>query len=136
VAQWLEQQPQVEAVLHPALPSHPGHALWKRDFTGACGLFSVVLRTTSKASLTAFIDALEHFGLGVSWGGYESLVIPFTPGCAGPRWPYQGQAVRLHVGLEDPQDLIDDLRRGLMACSTQDARAQNEEADYDQTCPT
>lgn len=137
VAEWLERQPQVEAVLHPALPSHPGHALWKRDFTGACGLFSVVLRTNSKASLAAFIDALEHFGLGVSWGGYESLVIPFTPGtgCTGPRWPYQGQAVRLHVGLEDPQDLIGDLRRGLLAISTDDSRTTDAEAGSDQTCP-
>jgi cystathionine beta-lyase len=98
----------------------------------------VVLRTTSKASLAAFIDALEHFGLGVSWGGYESLAIPFTPGpgCTGPRWPYQGQAVRLHVGLEDPQDLIDDLQRGLMALSAHDSRTHNQEADCDQTCPT
>ncbi len=133
VAQWLERQPQVEAVLHPALPSHPGHALWKRDFTGACGLFSVVLRATSRASLEAFVDALEHFGVGVSWGGYESLVIPFTPGkgCTGARWPYQGQAVRLHVGLEDPQDLIDDLQRGLLALSARESRAQDKEACAD-----
>lgn len=138
VAQWLERQPQVEAVLHPALASHPGHALWKRDFTGACGLFSVVLRASSRASLEAFVDALEHFGLGVSWGGYESLVIPFTPGkgCTGARWPYQGQAVRLHVGLEDPQDLIDDLQRGLLALSARESRAQNKEASTDQICST
>lgn len=138
VAQWLERQPQVEAVLHPALASHPGHALWKRDFTGACGLFSVVLRASSRASLEAFVDALEHFGLGVSWGGYESLVIPFTPGkgCTGARWPYQGQAVRLHVGLEDPQDLIDDLQRGLLALSARESRAQNKEASADQICST
>ncbi|MFS8981025.1 cystathionine beta-lyase [Cupriavidus necator] len=138
VAQWLERQPQVEAVLHPALASHPGHALWKRDFTGACGLFSVVLRASSRASLEAFVDALEHFGLGVSWGGYESLVIPFTPGkgCTGARWPYQGQAVRLHVGLEDPQDLIDDLQRGLLALAARESRAQNKKAGADQTCST
>ncbi len=136
VAQWLELQPQVEAVLHPALPSHPGHALWKRDFTGACGLFSVVLRTNSRASLAAFIDALEHFGLGVSWGGYESLVIPFTPGMGrtGHRWPYQGQAVRLHVGLEDTEDLIDDLRRGLLALSARDSEAEDEAAGSGEIC--
>nr|WP_116343252.1 cystathionine beta-lyase [Cupriavidus taiwanensis] len=139
VAQWLERQPQVEAVLHPALPSHPGHVLWKRDFTGACGLFSVVLRTNSSGSLAAFIDALEHFGLGVSWGGYESLAIPFTPGknCTGARWPYQGQAVRMHVGLEDPQDLIDDLQRGLMALSAHESSlAALQDAQADQACPT
>ncbi|HSV47572.1 MAG TPA: cystathionine beta-lyase [Ramlibacter sp.] len=117
VAQWLQERPEVEAVLHPALPSHPGHALWKRDFSGACGLFSVVLRTRSQAALTAFVDALVHFGIGVSWGGYESLAIPFTPGAShtGARWPYEGLALRVHVGLEDPQDLIDDLAQGLQA---------------------
>lgn len=114
VAQWLEQQPEVEAVVHPALPSHPGHALWKRDYSGACGLFSVVLRTRDAQAVAAFVDALQHFGIGVSWGGYESLAIPFTPGeHHGARWPYQGSAVRMHIGLEDPQDLIDDLRQAL-----------------------
>jgi cystathionine beta-lyase len=117
VAQWLEARPEVEAVLHPGLPSHPGHALWKRDFTGACGLFSVVLRTTQVEAMTAFVDALEHFGIGVSWGGYESLVIPFTPGAShtGARWPWKGLALRLHVGLEDVSDLTDDLARGFAA---------------------
>ncbi|MFC5522934.1 cystathionine beta-lyase [Polaromonas jejuensis] len=117
IAQWLEDQPDVEVVLHPGLPSHPGHVLWKRDFTGACGLFAIVLRTRSQKALTAFVDALQHFGLGVSWGGYESLAIPFTPGKShvGARWPYQGLALRLHVGLEDTEDLIDDLRHGFEA---------------------
>lgn len=123
VAQWLEQQPQVEAVIHPALPSHPGHAIWKRDFKGACGLFTVVLRASCEESATAFIDALQHFGIGVSWGGYESLVIPFTPGKrhAGARWPYQGRAVRMHVGLEDADDLIADLQQALAALSASEA---------------
>lgn len=117
IASWLEQRAEVEAVLHPGLPSHPGHALWKRDFTGSCGLFSVVLRTTSSTALAAFVDALEHFGIGVSWGGYESLVIPFTPGAShtAPRWPWKGLALRLHVGLEDVVDLTEDLARGFAA---------------------
>ncbi len=117
VAQWLQARPEVEAVLHPGLQSHAGHALWKRDFKGACGLFSVVLATTSQKTLAAFVDSLEHFGLGLSWGGYESLVIPFTPGKAhvGARWPYKGLALRLHVGLEDVEDLLDDLDQGFAA---------------------
>jgi cystathionine beta-lyase len=117
IARWLEGRHDVEAVLHPGLESHPGHELWKRDFTGSCGLFSVVLKTTSKDALTAFVDALNHFGIGVSWGGYESLVIPFTPGKShvGRRWPYVGLALRLHIGLEDVDDLIEDLENGF-AC--------------------
>lgn len=117
VASWLERRAEVEAVLHPALPSHPGHALWKRDFTGACGLFTMVLRTASVPAMHAFVDALEHFGIGVSWGGYESLVIPFTPGAShtGARWPWKGLALRLHVGLEDVPDLLADLERGFAA---------------------
>lgn len=117
VAQWLQGREEVEAVLHPALPDHPGHALWKRDFTGACGLFSVVLKTSSPQDVAAFVDNLKFFGLGVSWGGFESLVVPFTAGAAhtGTRWPWRGQALRLHVGLEDVDDLIDDLAQAL-AC--------------------
>lgn len=123
VAQWLEKQPEIEAVIHPALPSHPNHSLWKRDFRGACGLFTAVLKATDDASVTAFIDALQHFGLGVSWGGYESLAIPFTPGKHhGARWPYRGRAVRIHIGLEDPSDLISDLQQGLAALSVCESR--------------
>ena len=125
VAQWLEQQAEVEAVVHPALPSHPGHALWKRDFRGASGLFTVVLRASEDDSVAAFVDALQHFGIGVSWGGYESLAIPFTPGKHhGARWPYTGKAVRLHVGLEDPEDLIADLNRGLAALAARKSLLQ------------
>jgi len=125
IAAWLEQRPEVEAVMHPGLPSHPGHALWKRDFTGSCGLFSVVLRTQSQTALRAFVDALQHFGIGVSWGGYESLVIPFTPGAShtGKRWPFQGLALRLHVGLEDVQDLQADLSAGFEALARAEANA-------------
>jgi cystathionine beta-lyase len=124
VAEWLSKQPQIEAVMHPALPSHPGHELWKRDFTGACGLFAMVLKPCSPAALEAFIDNLQLFGLGVSWGGFESLVIPFTPGDRTTnRWQYAGQGVRLHVGLEDPEDLIKDLQRGLDAIAAIDTPA-------------
>ncbi|CUJ78714.1 cystathionine beta-lyase [Achromobacter aegrifaciens] len=127
VAQWLEQQAEVEAVVHPALPSHPGHAIWKRDFKGASGLFTVVLRASDDESIAAFVDALHHFGIGVSWGGYESLAIPFTPGKHhGDRWPHKGKAVRMHVGLEDPEDLIADLKQGLAAMvACQDAQQQD-----------
>ncbi len=125
VAQWLEQQAEVEAVVHPALPSHPGHALWKRDFRGSSGLFTAVLRASEDESVAAFVDALQHFGIGVSWGGYESLAIPFTPGKHhGARWPYTGKAVRLHVGLEDPEDLIADLNRGLAALAARKSLLQ------------
>ncbi|MBU4609458.1 cystathionine beta-lyase [Achromobacter sp. GG226] len=117
VATWLEAHADVERVLHPALPSHPGHELWKRDFLGSCGLFAVVLKPQPKAAVTAFIDALQYFGLGVSWGGFESLIIPFDPSGdrVTARWPFDGQALRLHIGLEDTCDLIADLSRGFAA---------------------
>ena len=77
VARWLEARPEVLRVLHPALASHPGHAIWKRDFTGACGLFSVVFKPAPRTAVHAFLDALTLFGIGASWGGFESLAIPF-----------------------------------------------------------
>ena len=85
MARWLEQRPEVLRLLHPALPSHPGHALWKRDFTGASGLFSVVLKPVPQKAVYAFLDALELFGIGASWGGYESLAIPFDCTSCAPR---------------------------------------------------
>ena len=112
VARWLEAQPEVAAVLHPALPGSPDHTLWRRDFTGSNGLFGVVLRPRPEAAANALLDALELFGLGFSWGGYESLAILSRPGvraCGAP----EGPLLRLHVGLEAPEDLIADLRRGL-----------------------
>ncbi|NYT23874.1 cystathionine beta-lyase [Alcaligenaceae bacterium] len=115
VAQWLEARPEVEAVLHPALPSHPGHALWKRDFRGACGLFSIALKPLSEEALAAFFDSLRLFGLGLSWGGYESLAVPFETQRQAARWPYEGPGVRIHVGLEDPEDLIADLGQAFRA---------------------
>ncbi|MCK0208868.1 cystathionine beta-lyase [Starkeya koreensis] len=115
VARWLAQRPEVLHVLHPALPEHPGHALWQRDFAGASGLFSIILKPAPKAAVDAFLDSLDLFGLGYSWGGFESLAIPFD--CSdyrsATRWEPGGPAVRLHIGLEDPADLIADLERGL-----------------------
>ena len=116
VAKWLQSRPEVEKVLHPALPDHAGHALWKRDFTGACGLFGVVLKDAlPHDKLAAMLDNLQYFGMGYSWGGYESLIIPFNPKKirTATQWPYNGQALRIHIGLENPDDLIRDLEQGL-----------------------
>ena len=117
VADWLSRQPQVAEVLHPALPSSPDHELWKRDSTGAGGLFSVVLQPCSKAAALAFLDALELFGLGFSWGGFESLALDADPQFDVRQTPpsFAGPVVRLNIGLEDPEDLMDDLRRALVA---------------------
>jgi cystathionine beta-lyase len=117
VARWLEARPEVLRVLHPALPSHPGHALWKRDFTGASGLFSMVLKPVPQKAHYAFVDTLELFGIGASWGGYESLAIPFncTPFRTATRWEPGGPTVRFHIGLEAVEDLTADLERGFAA---------------------
>jgi cystathionine beta-lyase len=114
VARWLEQRPEVLRLLHPALPSHPGHAIWKRDFSGASGLFSMVLKPVPQKAVYAFLDRLELFGIGASWGGYESLAIPFdcTPLRTAIRWAPGGPTVRFHIGLEAVDDLIADLERG------------------------
>src|ERR1700730_12170323 len=115
VARWLQSRPEVSRVLYPALPEDPGHALWKRDFLGASGLFGVVLKAVPKEAVNAFIDALDLFGIGASWGGFESLVQPAFPDRArtATQWQAEGPLVRLHIGLEDPQDLIADLAQGL-----------------------
>jgi cysteine-S-conjugate beta-lyase len=117
VARWLEQRPEVLRLLHPAMESHPGHALWKRDFTGACGLFSVVLKPVPQKAVYAFLDTLELFGIGASWGGFESLAIPFdcTSVRTATRWAPGGPTVRFHIGLEAVEDLIADLERGFAA---------------------
>jgi len=115
VARWLQQRPEVARVLHPALPDDPGHAIWKRDFLGASGLFGFVLAAPCETpALAAMLDGLELFGLGASWGGYESLVLPGHPenSRSATAWSASGPLLRLHVGLEDPQDLIDDLAAG------------------------
>jgi cysteine-S-conjugate beta-lyase len=117
VARWLEQRPEVLRLLHPALPSDPGHAIWKRDFTGACGLFSVVFKPVPQRAVYAFLDELELFGIGASWGGFESLAIPFdcTSLRTATRWEPGGPTVRFHIGLESVEDLIADLERGFAA---------------------
>jgi len=114
LARWLAERPEVARVLHPALPSHPRHALWKRDFTGSSGLFSIVLKPVSHESLAAMLDGLELFGMGYSWGGFESLILPFDPRAyrTATTWQAEGPAVRLHVGLEDVDDLKADLDAG------------------------
>jgi len=111
MANWLRDRPEVSRVLHPALPSDPGHAIWSRDFTGASGLFSLILNPVPAAAVAAFFDALTLFGMGYSWGGYESLAIPFdcTDYRTATEWDVEGPAVRLHIGLEDVADLKADL---------------------------
>jgi cysteine-S-conjugate beta-lyase len=115
IAQWLETQNEVAHVLHPALHSHPGHDLWKRDFEGASGLFSIVMRGGDDTAVAAMINDLDLFGIGYSWGGFESLALPVWPEkhrTASP-WQAEGPVVRLQIGLEDADDLIADLRAGL-----------------------
>jgi len=116
IARWLEGKPGVARVLHPALPSFPGHDLWKRDMTGAAGLFSIVLDGGGTAQAHAFLDALEIFGLGYSWGGYESLAVAVSlADRVVARGPYAGPLIRLNIGLEDVDDLKADIERGLKA---------------------
>jgi cystathionine beta-lyase len=137
VARWLAGRPEVARVLHPALESHPGHAIWRRDYSGACGLFSIVLKpapqaaapqaaapqaaapqaAAPQAAANAFVNALTLFGIGASWGGYESLAIPFdcTTARSATSWAPGGPTVRFHIGLEDVDDLIADLERGFAA---------------------
>lgn len=118
VARWFSEQPEVLLVLHPALPGSPGHELWRRDFTGACSLFGVVFQPQFTPEATqAMAEALRLFGIGASWGGYESLVLPttnFITRTAGSG-RFGGPVVRFHVGLEDTADLIADLRGGFEA---------------------
>ncbi len=117
VAEWLDGRAEIERVLYPALASDPGHGLWQRDFDGASGLFGVLLRPgVDRPAFAAMIDGLELFGLGDSWGGYESLVLPTRPGRirTATEWTHEGPSLRLHVGLEDPVDLIADLEKGLV----------------------
>lgn len=115
IARWLEARPEVEAVFHPALPSCPGHDIWQRDFTGSAGLFSFVLRGGS-AKAAAFVDALELFGIGYSWGGFESLALPVHPETCRSVVPWEKERalVRLQIGLEDVDDLITDIEAALI----------------------
>jgi cystathionine beta-lyase len=114
IAEWLSERPEVARVTYPVLPKAPGHALWKRDFRGASGLFGVELRPVDKTAVDAFLNSLELFGMGASFGGFESLAVPMDPRPyrTATRWAHDGPLIRLHVGLEDPNDLIADLARG------------------------
>jgi cystathionine beta-lyase len=117
VARWLAERPEIARVLHPALESCPGHAVWRRDFSGASGLFSVVFKPVAQSAVNAFLNELSLFGMGASWGGFESLAIPFdcTSIRTATKWAPGGPTVRLHIGLEDVDDLIGDLERGFAA---------------------
>jgi cystathionine beta-lyase len=115
LANWLAQRPEVERVLHPGLPGIPGHELWRRDFKGASGLFGLVLRPPCpRDAVHAMVDGLELFGIGASWGGYESLMIAAYPEKvrSATIWDAPGRTLRIHAGLEDPGDLIADLEAG------------------------
>lgn len=112
IAGWLKQRPEIAQVLHPAIEGCPGHEIWRRDFTGAAGLFSVLFDPAySEAQTDRFIDSLKLFKIGYSWGGANSLAVPYRMTQIRREWPYQGQLVRFNVGLEDAADLIDDLHQ-------------------------
>ena len=113
LARWLQDRPEVARILHPGLPGDPGHALWKRDFSGACGLFGVILKPAPEAAIAAFVDGLQHFGIGYSWGGFESLIVPAHIKRTARPFPAEGPVLRIHAGLEDAGDLIADLEQGL-----------------------
>ena len=120
VAQWLQQRSEIAQVMYPALPGSAGHEIWKRDYRGACGLFSIRFKNPVRGAIAAMIDNLALFGIGASWGGFESLVIPFDPSAyrTATRWPHDGICLRFHIGLEAPQDLIADLSAGFERMNT------------------
>jgi cystathionine beta-lyase len=117
IAEWLQARPEVASVRHPSLPGDPGHELWRRDFLGASGLFSIYLNACSAAAVRRMLNALRIFGMGYSWGGFESLIVPFD--CKAARtatvWNAPGPGLRLHIGLEDVEDLKRDLEYGFAA---------------------
>lgn len=113
LATWLKGRPEVDRVLHPALPDCPGHDIWRRDFTGASSIFSITLKQGSDAAVSAMLDGYEHFGIGFSYGGFESLVLPSSPSGARTATTWAGPLIRFHAGLEDADDLIADLEAGL-----------------------
>jgi len=114
IASWLQQQPAIVAVLHPALAGAPGHDIWRRDFSAAASLFSIVFQPQiSQAAIDHFIDQLQLFHIGFSWGGSHSLALPYDMSNTRKSWPYEGGLVRLYIGLEDTDDLIADLEQAL-----------------------
>lgn len=115
VAHWLSTRDEVETILHPAYESCPGHEFWQRDFTGSNGLFSFILKCNDQQAITALLDGMKHFKMGYSWGGFESLILVVQnigKMRTATQWGYKNPLVRLHVGLEDVDDLIDDLKQG------------------------
>ena len=112
LAEWLRARPEVERVLYPALPDDPGHKLWKRDFKGASGLFGVELKPCPGPAISAFFNHMELFGMGWSWGGYESLIVPANPARTATKFAHKGPLIRIHAGLEAAEDLIADLDAG------------------------
>lgn len=116
LAKWFAKQPEVVQVRHPALSGAPGHDIWKRDFKGACGLFSALLKPAPRDALAAMLDDMHHFGIGYSWGGFESLMIPvhaeLSRSRTAKKWEHEGIVLRVHAGLEDVSDLIADLEQG------------------------
>lgn len=114
LAKWLKERQEVTRVLHPALPDNPGHELWKRDFSGSSGLFGVELKPASKEAVAAMLDGMDLFKMGYSWGGYESLIVPCDPGKlrAASEFITSGPCLRIHAGLEDPEDMKEDLAAG------------------------
>ncbi|MEM7259085.1 MAG: cystathionine beta-lyase [Pseudomonadota bacterium] len=117
IAKWFAQQPQVLQVLHPALPDCPGHEYWKQYCSGSAGLFGVVFTPVSDERINRFVEALHHFGIGVSWGGYESLVLPVKPVRTATQWQHQGQLVRFNIGFESTESLIEDIQSAITLLS-------------------
>ncbi|HEY2836605.1 MAG TPA: cystathionine beta-lyase [Rhizomicrobium sp.] len=113
LTQWLAKRPEVTRIFYPALPGDPGHAIWKRDFKGASGLFAFELKPASETAVAAFVDGLQHFGIGYSWGGFESLILPSHIERTAEPFAAAGPILRIHAGLEDAGDLIADLELGL-----------------------
>lgn len=121
IANWLESRDEVARVIHPGLKSHPGHSLWQRDFKGASGLFGMILKPVDTVALGRFLDDLTYFGMGYSWGGFESLIIPVQPGNyrTATTWAPGGPTLRLHIGLEDVDNLKADLAAGFARMAAQ-----------------
>lgn len=113
MARWIQKHDACLHILHPAFEGCPGHAFWRRDFTGAAGLFGAIFRAQSEESVHRFVDALHHFGIGVSWGGYESLVLPVKPNRTATKWTSEGNLVRFNIGLDDLDTLKADLSQAL-----------------------